>query len=250
MILIKLGGSVLTDKRKKYSFKTRIAKRLLKEIKESEVEDYIIVHGGGSFGHPGAKEYSINESEAEPTPEGISRVQLDMRRMNNRLLELMHELDMWGISIPGGLVTLFKAGELETIDEEIFERYLDIDTIPVTFGDVAVDREEGMTICSGDDIALGLSKMVHKVIFVSDVDGIYKKGEVVKEFTHEMFPLSPKDLPKGREGIDVTGGMNQKVKKMLDISKHCETYLMNGESSDRLRSLLEGENVLSTEVKA
>lgn len=250
MILIKLGGSVLTHKDRKHTFRTRIAKRLLKEIKASEVEDYIIVHGGGSFGHPGAKKYSINEKSSEPSPEGVSKVQLDMRKMNNRLLDLMQALRMWGVSIPGGLVTLFKDGELETINEDIFERYLDLDTIPVTFGDVTVDLEEGMTICSGDDIALGLSNLVDKTIFVSDVDGIYKEGEIVELFDEEMFPLSSEDLPEGRDGIDVTGGMNQKVNKMLDISKNCDTYLVNGERNDNLRLLLDGEEALSTEVKA
>jgi len=249
LILIKLGGSVLTNKDKKYTFRTRVAKRLLKEIKTSTVEDHIIVHGGGSFGHPGAKEFSINDRDSDPSAEGLSKIQLDMRRMNNRVLSLMQDLQMWGVSIPGGLVTIFKAGQLKTIDESIFERYLELDTIPVSFGDVTVDLEDGMTICSGDDLILGLSRLADRAIFVSDVDGIYKQGRVVKTFDESMFPLTSEDVPESNGGIDVTGGMNEKVKKMLDISKRCETHLVNGEKTGRLRKILDGENVSSTEVR-
>jgi len=249
LILIKLGGSVLTFKNEKYTFRTRVTKRLLNEIKKSEVDDYILVHGGGSFGHPGAKEYSINDSDSKTSAEAISKVQLDMRRMNNRVLGLMQDIGLWGVSIPGGLVTFFKNGELKTIDEEIFKRYLELNTIPVAFGDVTVDVEQGMTICSGDDIVLGLSKLADKTIFVSDVDGIYKEGQVVEKFVADMFPLTSEDIPGDSDVVDVTGGMNQKVKKMLDISKNCETHLVNGNKKGRLRSILDGNQVLSTEVR-
>ncbi len=51
LILIKLGGSVLTDKSIPFSFDQETTKRLSREIKVSE-EDIVVVHGGGSFGHP------------------------------------------------------------------------------------------------------------------------------------------------------------------------------------------------------
>ncbi len=249
MILIKLGGSVLTNKEKSYSFRTRTAKRLLKEINESKIEKYIIIHGGGSFGHPGAKKYELNEKDSKSSREGLSKVQLDMRRMNNHFLELMQEEEMWGVSIPGGLVTSFKNGELNNINEDIFNKYISLDVTPVGFGDVTLDIERGITICSGDDIVLGLSSLADKAVFVSDVDGIYKQGEVVKTFERAMYPLEEDDFPTKKNAVDVTGGMNKKVEKMLRISKDCETYVVNGEKSGRLRKVLNEEEVISTEVK-
>ena len=249
MILIKLGGSVLTDKEKSYSFRTRTAKRLLKEIKESTIDKCIIIHGGGSFGHPGAKKYDLNNKDSEPSKEGLSKVQLDMRRMNNHFLELMHEKDMWGVSIPGGLVTSFKDGKLNKINKKIFKKYLSLGVTPVSFGDVTLDIEKGITICSGDDIVLGLSSLADRAIFVTDVDGIYKQGEAVKKFERSMYPLEKDDFPSKKNAVDVTGGMNKKVEKMLRISKDCETYVVNGEESGRLQKVLDEEEVISTEVK-
>ena len=50
MILIKLGGSVITDKKEYRKFNRDIVARLCSEIKDSG-EDVIVVHGAGSFGH-------------------------------------------------------------------------------------------------------------------------------------------------------------------------------------------------------
>ena len=49
MILIKLGGSVITDKSQYKKFDREQAERLCREIAESGVP-VIIVHGAGSFG--------------------------------------------------------------------------------------------------------------------------------------------------------------------------------------------------------
>ncbi|MEF8873151.1 MAG: isopentenyl phosphate kinase [Candidatus Thermoplasmatota archaeon] len=249
MILIKLGGSVLTNKDRKYSFRTQVVKRLINEIKESSAEEYIIVHGGGSFGHPGAEKYGLHTTQPEKPAEGLSRVQLDMRRMNNHLLEIMLERGIWGVSIPGGLITLFEDGELYELDQEIFQRYLSLDTLPVSFGDVAIDKNRGLTICSGDDIMLGLSSLADRAVFVSDVDGIYRDGELKEVFTEDMLPLKKADLPDDEDTIDVTGGMNRKVEKMLQISDDAETHLVNGKVKGRLKKVLGEKEVIGTEVK-
>ncbi|MFP3872663.1 MAG: isopentenyl phosphate kinase [Candidatus Natronoplasma sp.] len=250
MILIKLGGSVLTNKDRRYSFRTHVAERLIKEIKESGIHDYVIVHGGGSFGHPGAEKYALNSTEPKKPAEGIAKVQLDMRRMNNHLLEMMLDEGMWGISMPGGLITIFEGGELYQIDHEIILRYLSLGTVPVAFGDVAIDKKRGITICSGDDIMEGLSDHADKAVFVSNVDGVYKDGDMQEVFTEDMLPLTEDDLPGKKEGVDVTGGMNKKVKKMVEISYNTDTYLINGNVKGRLKKLLNEEEVPKTEVKS
>ena len=65
MIILKIGGSILT---KKDSVESEIdegnLKRIASEIKSSidnSKKDLVIVHGAGSFGHPPAKKYKIGE---------------------------------------------------------------------------------------------------------------------------------------------------------------------------------------------
>ncbi len=239
----------MTNKDRKYSFRTRTAERLIQEIKESEVEEYVIVHGGGSFGHPGAEEYGLNSIEPKRPAEGMAKVQLDMRRLNNRLLEMMLDHGIWGISIPGGLITIFDEGELHEIDHEIVRRYLSLGTVPVAFGDVTIDKKRGITICSGDDIMKGLSEFADRAVFVSDVDGIYKEGELIKLFKEDMLPLEKNDLLDHETTVDVTGGMNRKVEKMMEISDEAETHIINGDVKGRLKNILDQEEVVGTEVK-
>ena len=249
MILIKLGGSVLTYKDRPYSFKRETLERLADEIIGSKIEDMVIVHGGGSFGHPGAEKYKLNSEKPIDISEGIAKVQKDMRVMNNHVLEIMLDKGLNAVSVPGGLVTTYKDGELYEFNEDIFDNYLSLDTVPITFGDVAFDLTRKVTICSGDDLMLSLSYKADKAVFVANVNGVYKDGEFVEYFTNEMFPLKPDDFDSSKTSIDVTGGMNKKVKKMLKMSRQCPTYVVNGSVKDRLYKLLNDEDTVHTEVK-
>ena len=61
MQILKLGGSVITHKDKFFSPNHDNIVRLAKEVAISKQKSLIIVHGGGSFGHPVAKKYAISE---------------------------------------------------------------------------------------------------------------------------------------------------------------------------------------------
>ena len=61
MIILKIGGSILTNKDSKTSeVDSSSLKRIASEIKDSmdnSQKQLIIVHGAGSFGHPPAKKH-------------------------------------------------------------------------------------------------------------------------------------------------------------------------------------------------
>ena len=61
-MLLKLGGSVITDKTQPFTARTDVIERLAREIKNALDErgddlQLIIGHGAGSFGHPLAEKY-------------------------------------------------------------------------------------------------------------------------------------------------------------------------------------------------
>ena len=64
LTIIKLGGSLLTDKSVPYTSKDATIKEVAREIKEcldsGLIEDLIIVHGVGSFGHPPVLEHKLH----------------------------------------------------------------------------------------------------------------------------------------------------------------------------------------------
>src|SRR4030043_878153 len=63
--ILKIGGSVITDKNGELAARTEAINRLAEEIARANVKNLIIVHGGGSFGHPTAQKYGIKEGLKE-----------------------------------------------------------------------------------------------------------------------------------------------------------------------------------------
>jgi isopentenyl phosphate kinase len=64
-IILKIGGSAITDKTGEAQPKTEIINRLAEEIKRADLDNLIVVHGGGSFGHPTAARYGIKDGYKE-----------------------------------------------------------------------------------------------------------------------------------------------------------------------------------------
>ena len=50
MILIKLGGSIITNKKKPLSPRKKSIDKIVRALKKID-EPIIVVHGGGSYGH-------------------------------------------------------------------------------------------------------------------------------------------------------------------------------------------------------
>ena len=59
MILVKLGGSVITDKGRYRTFDPETTDRLAEEIARTG-QDVMVVHGAGSFGHMLDKEHRLH----------------------------------------------------------------------------------------------------------------------------------------------------------------------------------------------
>ena len=65
VIIIKLGGSLITNKNIPFSVDYNSINNIIKQIKnfyeQNTNSKLILVHGGGSFGHPMALNYKIHE---------------------------------------------------------------------------------------------------------------------------------------------------------------------------------------------
>ncbi|MDM7940324.1 MAG: uridylate kinase, partial [Methanothrix sp.] len=67
MRVLKIGGSILTDKKRIGAARQREIQRIAEEI-AADPEDLVLVHGAGSFGHIPARRYGLPESF---NPEGL-----------------------------------------------------------------------------------------------------------------------------------------------------------------------------------
>ncbi len=255
MILIKLGGSVITDKTQYRTFRRERVARLCTEIKESG-QKVIVVHGAGSFGHVLSKEHSLQDGYvSEEQIPAAARVQHDVRHLNMMVVEEMLEAGIPAVSVPPGSCFVMDDGKLITTDTEAVERLNGLGIMPVTFGDVVTDRSKGFGICSGDQLMEVFAELfdINKVVFVSDVDGLYTsdpktytKARLIESVCVETL----KSIKSESDIDDVTGGIRSKMEAMLRMStSDRDCVLVNGAVEGRLGALLRGETVTSTVAK-
>jgi isopentenyl phosphate kinase len=252
MILIKLGGSAVTDKTRPLTPRPEAIERLAMELAGFPGKK-VVIHGGGSFGHFKAKEFELHKGLKEDSQrEGVCQVQNDMRALNRLIEGALRKAGVPVASIPAGAIATFDNGKLANFPSGVFSHYLDIGITPISFGDVVVDRSRGVSICSGDDIMLKLSGdlKAERCIFVTSVDGIFAR-----------YPPGPGEVPVREIGrgdsvafnsrdTDVTGSMRRKLDLMFEMAKPgCKVQIVNGLVPGRLADALRGKPVVGTIVK-
>jgi len=255
MIIIKLGGSVITDKSSYRTFKKSIVCRLCKEIKASG-KDVMIVHGAGSFGHILAKENRLNDGfTSESQIEAVARVCYDTRELSSMVVETMIEAGIPAISVPTGSCFYMEDRKLMVDDDYVLRAMTEKGIMPVLFGDVVQDKKLGFAICSGDQIVEVLSKRfdAERVIFVSDIDGLYDKDPKRNNDARLLTDVSRSTLDSidtSSDVADVTGGVRNKIETMLRMcSDKRDCILVNGTVQGRLLALLNGEDVVCTRAR-
>ncbi|VVB59445.1 Isopentenyl phosphate kinase [uncultured archaeon] len=253
MFIIKFGGSVITDKAKECCFKQEIVDRLASELKHAN-KKIILIHGAGSFGHILAKKYKLNDGYRQKKQvEGFALTQAMVQRLNNLVLASLHNHDLPAVSIPPHAVLSLSNHKISRVDYSIFQKYLDLGFLPVSFGDVSLDNKLGFSICSGDQLVqlLAVEFKPEKVIFVFDEDGLYStnpKGDKNATFIEQT---TIKDLDKLAIQLnthaDVTQGMKGKLYTIKQIARvGVDTVLLNGNIHNRLYDTLKGKKVKHT----
>ena len=255
MIILKLGGSVITDKTKECFFKKQVMNSLAKDINKAKKE-IIMIHGAGSFGHIQAKKYNLNEGyKRKEQLHGFSITQGIVQSLNTMVLESLHKNNINAVSIPPHSILKLDNHKLESINFEIFNDYIKSGFIPVTFGDVVLDKKLSFSICSGDLLAIELTKHFkpEKVIFAIDEDGIYDSNPKINKNAKFLKSINPNQLEilttSADKHADVTGGMKGKIETIKNISRlGVDTILLNGNKPGRLYKALIGEDIKSTMV--
>ena len=252
MILIKFGGSVITDKSRYRTFNADRVKRLCKEIRDSG-EKVIVVHGAGSFGHVLAKENNLNDGFKDPSQiPAVAQVCYDMRDLNAMIVKELNDAGLPAVSVPTGSCFMMRNSELIIDDLTVLKSMFDKGIMPVMFGDVVMDTELGFAICSGDQIMERLKTIFNpsRVIFVSDIDGLYYKdpknnndAKLIEDVDRDVLKSVETDITVA----DVTGGVRGKMETMLRMcSEGCDCVLVNGTVEGRLLTLLKGGKVPCT----
>ncbi len=246
LVLVKLGGSVITDKSKPFTARIEIIQKLAKKIKKfkNKNTDLIIGHGSGSFAHVPAAKYQTQKGMINKNSLwGLSLTADAAIQINRIVVSEFLKLKIPVISF----APLSFIYETKIITEHI-KNALDIGITPVIYGDVVMNKKQGFKIYSGektlDILAVKLSKLYKKIkiIYYTDTNGVYDdKNKTIPIVT----PRNIKDIKKyltGSNKTDVTGGMMHKVEESLKLVKNldAEVYIMNGLSRGKVTKVCKG----------
>ena len=96
VLVLKLGGSLITDKTTPYSLRDGTIKAVSKEIKEcldrKLVDQLVIVHGVGSYGHPPVIEHKLYKGFIDPRQlMPISRTQSKVNELREVLCSKLQD---------------------------------------------------------------------------------------------------------------------------------------------------------------
>jgi len=254
MILVKLGGSVITDKGRYRTFDRDTASRLAAEIAAAG-QKVALVHGAGSFGHMLAKEHRLHLGVSEGSQLlGAAKVMADVRELDLEMCRCLSDNGLPVVPLPPASCARMRDGALRELDLDMFWTYLDLGMVPITYGDVVWDEARGLSICSGDQLMMAMAREFRpsKVIFVTDVDGVFT-ADPTQDPGAKLIERVDKNaldsLPRTERNVDVTGSIFAKIQYMIDMAGTTgECLVLNGKVPGRLEAALRGEEVVASRV--
>jgi isopentenyl phosphate kinase len=258
-IVLKLGGSVITDKNKVATANLDAIERLAGEIAQSKVSYLILVHGGGSFGHPIAKKYNLSEGYTNPSQViGFSETHLAMTQLNSLVIEALIKHNVNAVVVQPSSFVVTKAGRIQRMELTAITRMLNLGLVPVLYGDAVLDSESGFSILSGDQLvsSLAINFDASKIIIGGDVDGIYTadpkstpSANLISCVTLEELKAQKYEI-EGSKATDVTGGMLGKINELIPaIAHNIPALLVNASEPWRVYEALIGEEVIGTIIE-
>ncbi len=262
IILIKLGGSVVTHKDRNRSVRTEVLERLVAEIARALHDSdalIIIGHGQGSFAHAPAAHYRT--AEGFVTPEslyGMAVTHDSAAQLNRIVVAEFLKRGLPAVSCPFGSMAVTENKKLLTASFAVLDEYLSKGVLPITGGDVFVDTAQGCAILSTEEVLSGIAEhylqsaeyTVQKIIHVTDVAGVLNEaGEVVRVLNRQNWPEVQKLIGKTK-GVDVTGGMGHKIEESLAMAERgVSVQILSGLEPESLYESIIGSAQHGTSVE-
>ncbi len=257
--MVKLGGSVITVKDELFTPNVGAIHRHAKEIAEAHLSSLILVHGGGSFGHPLARDYHIAEGYKTPSQRlGFSKTRQAMMDLNKLVIDSFIRQHMPVVAVQPSACITTKKGRIHTFDFTFIQKLLSLGLIPVLYGDAVLDTDMGFTILSGDQLttALAIFFKAECIIIAVDVDGLFTDDPKSHPNAALLPEVSLSDLRErlGRideaKTVDVTRGMRGKITELIPALEYgVQIEIVNAERENRLYKALKGEAVTGTTIK-
>jgi isopentenyl phosphate kinase len=237
MIILKIGGSALTDKKTGESFISEVSERVSRELPKDK--KIAIVHGVGYTGHKLAKEYMLHKG-LQDNADKWAHLRTEVKNITKEIVGTMVKGGHNAIELSVTSSMRTSQGRLVYLDFEILKEFISRGFIPVLHGDGVLDDTYGLVVISGDKIAteLALCLKADMIIYGTDVDGILdSNSNVIPEITGDNFPNI--DI---KDNGDFSGGLKNKIVETMRL-KGTEVKIINLRKDGVLKKALQNEKV-------
>jgi isopentenyl phosphate kinase len=216
--LLKLGGSVITDKDAVEAVDEPALASLAAATADS-ADPLIIVHGGGSFGHHHAAAHDVSSTTGTTDAAAVAAIHGAMRRLNGAVVDQLIAAGVPAVPMaPLGFAHRGPDAQLQLATGPLAQA-VECGFVPVCFGDVIIDADRGASILSGDRLVAAIAGKldVARIGLCGDVPGVLDgEGAVIDRITSYEAVAESLHTPAV---TDVTGGMTAKVREMLAMGR-------------------------------
>lgn len=260
VVFVKLGGSLITDKTRPFTVRGEAIERLAREVADSRDAHggrLVVGHGSGSFGHVAADRTGLLDCSSNgDRAEALSRTQQAAAALHRHVTEALRGAGVPVFSFAPSSAFVASEGMPVDVHGAPVRHALEEGTVPVTYGDVVLDRERGATICSTETVFRVLIRELEdqgvstsRVLWMGDTDGVYDAdGATIETLSPDAAAqlLETLDTPTS---TDVTGGIRLRVRTAGALARRgIPSLITNGLEAGRLRRALCGTSVPGTEV--
>jgi isopentenyl phosphate kinase len=276
LVLLKLGGSLITDKTKPYTPRLEVMNDISLQIKTALQTHpglrLVVGHGAGSFGHVPASEYHTRDGlppratplahrERDETEEnywkGFAEVWYQAAALNRFVMDSLHKAEVRSMSLSPASSVIASNEQVAVWETTPLRMALSAGIVPVIHGDVVFDEVRGGTILSTEDLFAHLVRALNpdRILLAGLEAGVWEdfpeRTKKIAHITSASFEEIRASVGKSH-GADVTGGMDTKVRHMLDLVNKVPgltAQIFSGEEPGNLARVLTGET-LGTVISA
>lgn len=254
LVVVKVGGSVLTRKWSAREFDPSNVDRLVRGVARAGGALYgrvVLVLGGGSFGHQIFLDHDIEGGQ--PVHEEATAVSVNValadyaRQVVDRFRD--HDVPAVHVGLTGqdGVVRGWP-GLVDAVGHAVAAQH-----VPVVSGGVLAVIDDGLSAVSSDRIATGLAVAcgASAVVMVSNVPGVLEVSGGEETVVPTVCRAELDRLIRSSGVLDRTGGMREKVTSLTDAADCGVAGIITGEEVlDDARLLLVPDRLSGTRVLA
>jgi isopentenyl phosphate kinase len=264
LILLKLGGSVITDKSRPFTAQEDVVRRLGREIQQAKAVrpglQVVIGHGSGSFGHVVAHRYHTHEGILDDRSwQGFAETARAAASLNRLVTDWLFTEGVPVVSFSPVASARCRGKQLLHLEIQPLEAVLQAGLMPIVYGDVAIDESVGFTIVSTEQIFEYLAHRLRpvQIVLAGVVDGVYDADPLRRPDASRIERITPVNWPQVRAALgashatDVTGGMLSKVQVMVNLAAALpglRISVVSGAIPGRVHDALTASGVAGTEI--